>query len=91
MSLEIKAGIPRKYRGDGPGVDIPDGVPAIDEYAFRGTDVHHVSIPDSIEVIGVYVFKNCHRLASIEIPDGASAVGDSVFSRCNNLMSLKTI
>lgn len=38
MSLEIKGGILRKYRGDEPEVDIPDGVLAIDEYAFRGTD-----------------------------------------------------
>ena len=54
MSLEIKGGILRKHRGDEPGVDIPDGVLAIDEYAFRGNGVHHVSIPDSIAVIGVF-------------------------------------
>lgn len=36
MSLEIKGGILRRHRGDEPGVDIPDGVLAIDEYAFRG-------------------------------------------------------
>ena len=89
MSLEIKGGILRKYRGDEPGVDIPDGVLAIDEYAFRGTDVHHVSIPGSVAVIGVYAFNDCHRLAGIEIPDGVSVVGGSAFSRCKNLLSEK--
>ena len=89
MSLEIKGGILRKYRGDEPGVDIPDGVLAIDEYAFRGTDVHHVSIPGSVAVIGVYAFNDCHRLAGIEIPDGVSVVGGSAFSRCKNLLSAK--
>ena len=89
MSLEIKGGILRKHRGDEPGVDIPDGVLAIDEYALRGNGVHHVSIPGSVAVIGVYAFNNCHRLADIEIPDGVSVVGGNAFSRCRNLLSAK--
>lgn len=89
MSLEIKGGILRKYRGDGAGVDIPDGVLAIDEYVFRGTNVHHVSIPGSVAVIGVYAFNSCKRLAGIEIPDSVSVIGDSAFSRCKNLLSAK--
>ena len=58
MSLEIKGGILKKHRGDEPGVDIPDGVLAIDEYAFRGTDVHHVSIPGSVAVMPAHLRAN---------------------------------
>ena len=78
MSLEIKGGILRKYRGDEPGVDIPDGVLAIDEYAFRGTDVHHVSIPgrnvlfikftDSVTSIGRRAFAQCWQKKSVSMP-----------------------
>ena len=78
MSLEIKGGILRKYRGDEPGVDIPDGVLAIDEYAFRGTDVHHVSIPgrnvhfitftDSVTSIGRRAFAQCWHYRGISMP-----------------------
>lgn len=89
MSLEIKGGILRKHRGEEPGFIIPDGVLAIDEYAFRGTNVHHVSIPGSVAVIGVYAFNGCNRLAGIEIPDGVSVVGGSAFARCRNLLSAK--
>lgn len=89
MSLEIKGDILRKHRGDESEVTIPDGVLAIDEYAFRGTDVHHVSIPGSVAVIGVHAFNGCKRLESIEIPDSVSVIGGSAFSRCGNLLSAK--
>ena len=78
MSLEIKGGILRKYRGDGAGVDIPAGVLAIDEYVFRGTNVHHVSIPgrnvlfinftDSVTSIGRRAFAHCWHYKSISMP-----------------------
>ena len=87
MSLEIKGGLVRRYRDKATGVAIPDGVLAIDEYAFRGTNVHHVSIPGSVAVIGISSFMNCKRLAGIEIPDSVCVVGGGAFSRCRNLLS----
>ena len=89
MSLELKSGIVRKFRGGDAGVAIPDGTQAIDEYAFYKTDVHHVLIPGSIAVIGVRAFAGCKRLASIEIPDSVSVIGSDAFSHCKNLLSAK--
>ena len=74
-----------KIQGNDAGVVIPDGVRAIDEYAFYKTDVHHVLIPAGTAVIGAHAFAGCKRLASVEISDSVTQIGNRAFAGCQRL------
>ena len=67
--LGIKDGIIEK-RADIKIIEIPDGVTAINFFAFKDcSNLESVGIPGSVRSIGVCAFYNCVKLSSISLPE----------------------
>ena len=64
---------------------IPEGVTAIDNFAFYGTNIRSVTIPDSVASIGHAAFSG----SAIErLTLNAAQIGSSAFSYCTSLTSV---
>ncbi len=57
-------------------INLPEGLVAIDQDAFRETALKSVTLPKSLKVLGDGAFKECDELSEINIPDGLSVFGD---------------
>ncbi len=60
----------------------------ISDYAFNGTAISSINIPESVTSIGEYAFGQT-AISSISIPDGVTSIGNSAFWLCRNLTSVK--
>ena len=81
------------YTGSNGMVTIPDTierlpVTSIGDWAFYGTSVTNVLIPDSVTNIGDGVFFDCESLTNIVIGSSVTSIGDWTFGFCPNLMSI---
>ncbi len=74
------------YGGVNKDVVIPDGVEAIEMYAFQFSGLTSVVIPDSVTSIGPSAF-NGNSITSVEIPNGVDYISASVFAG-NQLTSI---
>lgn len=52
------------------------------EYAFRGSSINAISLPDGLQYIGKEAFYDCQSLAEIDIPSTVAEVGNSAFYSC---------
>lgn len=64
---------------------MPETLAEIGEYAFYGTGLEGLTIPDTVISIGGYVFANCKALISITLPQSITIIKSSTFSGCENL------
>jgi Leucine-rich repeat (LRR) protein len=62
------------------------GIIGIDQFAFEGNQLTSVSIPSSVDFIGLYAFAN-NQLSTLNIPDSVSFIENGAFSH-NQLTSL---
>ncbi len=72
-------------------VQIGDGVTGIGEYAFNRCEyINSVSFADGsqLENIGIYAFRACHRLSSIDIPASVEKIDDYAFFKCGALQEV---
>ena len=60
-------------------VTIPNGMKSIGAYAFYGTQLTSVTIPQSVTSIGSFAFAGCPNLLSASLPDTLMSVGDRIF------------
>ena len=67
---------------------IPEGVTEICTHAFRELPLRDISFPDSLTVIGDYVFDGCLDLTGVTLPDGLKKLGTAAFSRCRSLTEI---
>ncbi len=74
-----------KLKGD---VIIPDGVTAIPNYMFSGSDITSVTMPSSVTSIGECAFYNCTSLTSVTIGDSVTTIGNNAFYNCASLTSI---
>lgn len=71
---------------DGDNFDIPDGVKVIGTAAFYDTKIITVSVPSSVEEIGVFAFSNILRLSAIDLRNTkVKAINPYAFSYCTAL------
>ena len=54
-------------------------------YAFSGSGLESITIPETISYIGDYAFSNCNRLVSASVPKSANSLGISIFENSTNL------
>ena len=74
------------YRGKGPReVILPTTLKSIEAYAFSGSNIHSIKVPDAVETIAAGAFQDCKRLNYVEIGRGCKTIGDFVFSSCDAL------
>lgn len=65
---------------------IPDGVEAIDDYAFfKFTKLKGVSLPSSVKTIGQSAFYSCSGITEFDFGEGLEVIGDQAFQLCTKL------
>ncbi|MDY5999982.1 MAG: leucine-rich repeat protein [Candidatus Limisoma sp.] len=60
----------------------------IGEYAFAGTKISAINIPQSVETIHDYAFSNCSALENVEIGSEAKTIGNYAFNKCKSLHAI---
>ena len=70
-------------------VIIQKGLTTIGHYAFEGSELTDVTIPDGVISIGFCAFADCAKLKSIEIPKSVNAIMPDAFRNCNNLTDIR--
>lgn len=58
-------------------------------YAFEGSKLTSVTIPDSVKFIGTRAFHNCDSLISVVIGKGVNVLDDGQFLSCDALTSVE--
>ncbi len=61
----------------------------IGNYAFCGTRISVVDIPEPIATIGEKAFYQCYSMRVIKIPKTTSVIGEGAFWECYNLASIQ--
>jgi len=66
-------------------VDIKDGVKGIRSCNFNGTDIESVTIPDSVEHIGMITFRDCKKLREVKLSKNLKSIAGGAFNGCSAL------
>lgn len=68
-------------------VDIPEGVTAIEDYAFDHCDyISQLTLPSTLVTIGYSAFNGAYaNLTELRLPDSLISVGGYAFANCNGL------
>ncbi len=69
-------------------VSIPN-VSSIGQWAFSGSGLTSIVIPDGVEVIRMHAFSECDSLTSVSIPGSVETIGTAAFFRCYALTDVK--
>ena len=70
------------------GIQIGECVTSIEGYAFKGTSIESVKIPDSVVTFGSSLFYDCLNLKHVVLPRGLTQIYDSMFRGCEALQSI---
>ena len=70
-------------------IELPDSVTTLGEYAFEGTGLTKIRIPDSMKVIGGGAFMYCSDLENVAIEGKLETLGWEVFNYSSNLKSIR--
>ena len=76
------------FHGNLKSAMIPNSVKRIESFAFRGTGLREIIIPDSVTFIGFSAFQDCQGLTSVTIPNSVITLDGNVFTDCNNLANV---
>ena len=69
-------------------IEIGDCVTSIESYAFKGTSIERVIIPETVSSFGSSLFYNCAKLKNAVLPKGITEIYDSMFRGCESLQSI---
>ena len=64
-------------------------VTKIGEYAFQGSAVTSVSMPEGIISIDYNAFNGCQNLESVVLPESLTTLGNNAFQYCKSLRAVK--
>ena len=67
---------------------IDEGFTTIGDYAFWGSSVEEVYLPNSLTNIGESAFDGCSNLKRISLPNSLTNIGDYAFDGCSNLKGI---
>ena len=85
QGLMILDSVLYKYTGTDSAVYIPESVKCIADYAFSGSDVSSVILPDRLYYIGNYALSDCENLKYISIPDTVISIGTKAIGYSANV------
>lgn len=60
----------------------------LNTYAFSGTVLVNVTLPEGLVTIGTYVFMDCEDLMSINIPGTVKTINSAAFAGCTSLTTV---
>ncbi|MBQ7153902.1 MAG: leucine-rich repeat domain-containing protein [Clostridia bacterium] len=69
-------------------VTLEEGCESLGEWAFYGSRIREVSLPQSLVSIGIRAFSDCEYLRSAELPDAVRSIGRDAFFRCLRLRTV---
>ncbi|MDE6271616.1 MAG: leucine-rich repeat domain-containing protein [Muribaculaceae bacterium] len=72
-------------------VSIPSTVRKIGKYAFDGSSIIDIYIPDGIEQIETYAFYNCQNLEKVSGMKNVKEIGRAAFMMCGKLSSIESL
>lgn len=70
-------------------IEIPQGVTEIGDGAFENTNLRSLTLPDSVQTLGVCAFQGNQWLESVSIPDSVTAIGTQCFADCKSLANIR--
>lgn len=70
-------------------VVLPPTLKKIGTYAFQGTALTSVNIPDNVETIEEYAFSHARQLQEVHLPDSLTSLGRYAFAECRSLRTVK--
>jgi len=80
-------GWPHVWQQSITSISISQGIARIGGYAFYGSSVASVDIPNSVTSIGEYALYYCYNLAALTIPDSVVSIDDGALCGLKNLTS----
>ena len=69
-------------------ISIPQGVEEIGTYAFQGSNIEKVIIPNSVRVLDEFAFYGTPNLSSVLFSNGDIEIGEGAFLGCSALTSI---
>lgn len=66
-------------------VKLPDGLTEMWEYAFAKSSIEEIEIPDGVEIIMPYTFKDCKKLKRVVCGKGLKKICEGAFEGCDKL------
>lgn len=74
-------------------IDIPSECIEITNEIFGIFDgyenLKHIKLPDTLQSIGDYTFKDCKKLETVTLPESIISFGEGIFAGCENLKEFK--
>lgn len=70
-------------------VVLPPTLKKIGSFAFQGTALTSVNIPDNVETIKECAFSNARQLQEVHLPDSLTSLGTNAFESCRSLRTIK--
>lgn len=65
---------------------LPESITRIDGYAFAGTQISSIALPDQLEGIGSHAFSDCRGLSGqLDLPLSIKVIADYAFYLCSSL------
>ena len=68
---------------------LPPTLKKIGAYAFQGTALTSVNIPDNVETIKECAFSQVKQLQEVHLPDSLTSLGNYAFAECRSLRTVK--
>lgn len=82
-----------QYLGDDKIITLPDSFQGQDysiyPYAFSGSLIEEIIIPNSVKEIGAYAFSTCENLKSVSLPQGITCIEEGAFLCCTSLSEIE--
>lgn len=70
-------------------VVLPPTLKKIGSFAFQGTALTSVNIPDNVETIEEAAFRQIKQLQEVHLPDSLTSLGRYAFAECRSLRTVK--
>ncbi len=71
-------------------INIPsDSVVRIGDFAFAGSGLTEIILPDGLNEVGSGAFQKCYGLKQVTISNGDVEIGENAFDRCSGLNSIR--